>query len=161
MLILSKVNRLKSPIRQPKQHWTTNTSFTRCNVSGHSLWTTSLNSVLVRKKGSSYCCFIMDSFSFPILRKGDTGITSLLSSSTINACNNNSFSAIVFWLLSFDGIFRLFISAYSSGNFSTRVYSLRRKSRKFRICSLLNLLTGNPSMPLIMRNRVSSLITTS
>ena len=96
-------------------------------------------------------------FSFPILRKGDTGITSLLSSSTINACNNNSFSAIVFWLLSFDGIFRLFISAYSSGNFSTRVYSLRRKSRKFRICSLLNLLTGNPSMPLIMRNRVSSL----
>ena len=91
--------------------------FTRCNVSGHSLWTTSLNSVLVRKKGSSYCCFIMDSFSFPILRKGDTGITSLLSSSTINACNNNSFSAIVFWLLSFDGIFRLFISAYSSGNF--------------------------------------------
>lgn len=56
-------------------------------------------------------------FSFPILRKGDTGITSLLSSSTINACNNNSFSAIVFWLLSFDGIFRLFISAYSSGNF--------------------------------------------
>ena len=81
----------------------------------------------------------------------------LLSSSTINACNNNSFSAIVFWLLSFDGIFRLFISAYSSGNFSTRVYSLRRKSRKFRICSLLNSLTGNPSMPLIMRNQVSSL----
>ena len=36
-------------------------------------------------------CFIMDSFSFPILRKGDTGITYLHSSSTINACNNNSF----------------------------------------------------------------------
>ena len=75
--ILSQVKRLKSPTRQPKQHWVIKISFTRLSDSGQSFVNIELNSALVKYTGSSYCCFMIDSFSLPIFRNGEIGIISL------------------------------------------------------------------------------------